>query len=165
MIFVRIEHTASDSTVELWEVATDYVYPVSIGEAAELANEEGCELPSPALVDSIWRAAEIKLKPKPINHNGTIAQMATQPVYEKQYAAIQEQLTRWLEVNVESAIGDLSALLVAGTHKDVVRDPKTGKLGLYGWHQLDGKVIQPMFTGHALSWIDYSQGVRLCRRP
>jgi hypothetical protein len=41
-----------------------------------------------------------------------------------------------------------------------------GKVGIYGWHRLNGEPIQgttPYF-GHAMSWRDYSQGLRLCKR-
>lgn len=135
-----------------WEVADMYIAPVSIGEAERIAKEHDCELPTPALVDAIWRAADLKLPPLPRSHNGTIQQMASPSVYADQDARIVAQLE-----------GKMFSL-VAGTHKDVVRCPRTRKLGLYGWHQLDGKVIQPLFTGHAKAWIDYSQGLRLCRR-
>jgi hypothetical protein len=146
--FVRLG--AADGTQ--WDVSDMYLAPVSIGEAERIAKEEGCELPTPALVDAIWRTADLKVAPLPRSHNGTIAQMASPPVYADQAARVLKQIE-----------GQPFALL-AGTHKDVVRCPRTGRLGLYGWHRLDGRVIQPLFTGHAMAWIDYSQGLRLCRR-
>lgn len=134
-----------------WEVAPDYIYPVGIGEAEKLAAAAGCELPTPALVDAIWKAADLRVEPLPRHHNGTAAEMATQPVYDDQARRIVAQLA------------GREYTLLAGTHKDVVRT-RRGQLGLYGWHRPTGTVIQPLFTGHSKDWKDYSQGLRLCRR-
>ena len=58
--------------------------------------------------------------------------------------------------------------LVAGHKKDVVIANKVfkmpGKVAIYGWHKPDGKPIQPLYTGHAASWVDYSHGIRLVSR-
>ena len=58
--------------------------------------------------------------------------------------------------------------LVAGHKKDVVITNKVftkpGKVAIYGWHKPDGKPIQPLYTGHAESQVDYSHGIRLASR-
>ena len=64
---------------------------------------------------------------------------------------------------VDAQIAGRTFRLLAGTNKDVAHGPD-GRIGLYGWHRLDGTPIQPFFAGHALSWKDYSQGLRLVRR-
>ena len=55
--------------------------------------------------------------------------------------------------------------LVAGDKKDVVIAAKLsgtpGKVAIYGWHQANGKPIQPLYTGHADFYADYSHGIRL----
>ena len=57
--------------------------------------------------------------------------------------------------------------LIAGIKKDIVisdkinSGPKTNKVAIYGWHKLDGKPIQPLYTGHVNWYVDYSHGVRL----
>jgi len=57
--------------------------------------------------------------------------------------------------------------LIAGIKKDVVlsgkisRDSKPNREAIYGWHKLDGKPIQPLYTGHINWWVDYSHGIRL----
>ncbi len=55
--------------------------------------------------------------------------------------------------------------LVAGHQKDIVLTPRlaedSGKVAIYGWHRQDGTSIQPLYTGHAETWVDYSHGVRL----
>lgn len=133
-------------------VAPVYAYPVSIGHAEDLAKEHGCELPTPKLVDAIWKAADLRIPPPTRSHNGTIKEMANREVFEDQ------------RKRIDAAIGGQVFQLLAGTHKDVVRCPNTGRVGLYGWHSLDGKPIQPPFYGHSRDWIDYSQGLRLVRK-
>lgn len=60
--------------------------------------------------------------------------------------------------------------LIAGILKDVVisgkilRSKNTDRVAIYGWHKLDGKPIQPLYTGHVYWWVDYSQGIRLVYR-
>lgn len=133
-----------------WLVAPVYYAPVSIGQAVSLAADLGYELPSPELVDAIWKAADLKLEPLPRRHNGTIAEMATEAVYLDQGKRIGAQ------------IADRAFHLLAGAFKDVV--VYKGKVGLYGWHRLNGIPIQPYYAGHSPSWIDYSQGLRLVKR-
>lgn len=55
--------------------------------------------------------------------------------------------------------------LIAGIKKDIIitSQLKThpGKVAIYGWHLLNGKPIQPLYTGHADWYVDYSHGARL----
>ena len=55
--------------------------------------------------------------------------------------------------------------MVAGHKKDVVISSRLtnspGKVAIYGWHQTNGKPIQPLYLGHVSTWVDYSQCVRL----
>jgi hypothetical protein len=37
-------------------------------------------------------------------------------------------------------------------------------VAIYGWHKLDGKPIQPLYTGHVDWYVDYSHGIRLIHR-
>lgn len=144
---VKAEMTRPDVEVVCggvkWMVAAEYIYPVGIGEAVEIAKAQGCELPTPALVDAIWKAADLKVEPVPMAPNR--GDSAGQFLDHRHH--------------VEGQLAGKSFKLVAGTHKDVVAGP-----GLYGWHRLDGVPIQPLYTGHDASWKDYSQGLRLCRR-
>ena len=40
-----------------------------------------------------------------------------------------------------------------------------GKVAIYGWHRADGDPIQPLYLGHAASWVDYHpRGIRLVHR-
>jgi hypothetical protein len=139
-----------------WEVAPSYIFPVGIGQAETIARERGCELPSKALVDAIWKAADLKVEPITRSvDNGLLANWGT-AMMSKEVFDDQARL-------IDQLIGGRPYRLLAGTHKDVIRIDD-GRLALYGWHHTDGRVIQPIYTGHARGWIDYSQGLRLCRR-
>jgi hypothetical protein len=146
-----------------WLVSPDYVGPVSAGQAEAMAKAAGGELPSPALVDAIWRQADLKILPPVRAQN-----IASAAVFADQKARIQ------------NLIGDKPFTLLGGTYKDIVQ--LGGKPQLYGWHVEDGKsvagvllhspftpgpgkIIQgPSGGAHNTSFIDYSQGVRLVRR-
>lgn len=129
-----------------WEVAPTYLAPIGLAEAKKIAEARGCELPTPELVDAIWRAADLRVEPQTMapNKGDDVAQFA-------EHAAI-----------VECAVGDRPFRLLAGTHKDVV--VSGARVGLYGWHRANGRVIQPFYAGHALAYRDYSHGLRLARR-
>jgi len=130
-------------------VTQDYMgAPANAEQAQALADSYGALLPTRKLVDAIWAAADLKLAPQPIP-NGT-ALPADQ-------AAMQHQAM------IEQQKAGRGGRLIAGHKKDIVLTHKLvpGKVAIYGWHQLNGKPIQPLFLGHSSSYRDYSQGVRL----
>lgn len=149
--FVRIEHGG-----KVWLVSPIYVAPVGIGQAEDIARALGCELPSPGLVDAIWRAADLKIDATKMirKHDGTPATMDSASTHE-------DQANRIAGLVGARGLG-IDFRLLAGAFKDVVQ--KDGKIGLYGWHRPDGSVIQPFYGGHARAWRDYSQGLRLVRK-
>ena len=59
---------------------------------------------------------------------------------------------------------------ISGIKKDVVisdlltRSVKQHRVAIYGWLQLNGKPIQPLYTGHVNWYADYSHGIRLVAR-
>lgn len=137
---------------QVWEVSRRQIGPVGIGEALSKAQAEGLDLPSPAIVDAVWQCADLKIAPHPRSFvHWTAAEMSDPAVYADQLA------------HIESEIAGREFTLLAGAFKDVVRG-SDGHIGLYGWHQLNGHPLQPYFTGHAMDWKDYSQGLRLVRR-
>jgi hypothetical protein len=136
---------------QAWEVSRRQVGPIGIGEALAMAQAEGLDLPSPAMIDAIWQCADLKIAPRPRSFvRWTAAEMNDPAAHAAQLAY------------VESQIVDRDFVLLVGAFKDVVRG-NDGKIGLYGWHQLDGRPIQPYFTGHGMDWRDYSQGLRLVK--
>lgn len=169
---------------ETWLVAPQPIGPVGIGEALALATGLGLKLPSPGLVDAIWRAADLQVIPPIRSSDGTPATMSSPAVYDAQ------------KKRIDALVGDRPFTLLAGTHKDVVMGDatsgpglKAGKPGLYGWmtdqpqgalvdqngHGAGvplhtpvtpgpGKVVQQPFGGHGLDWKDYSQSLRLVRK-
>lgn len=150
--FVEIEHGGAR-----WQVCPVYVAPIGIGQARDVAAQLGCELPSPGLVDAIWRAADLKIDATKMivsTHDGTPRTMNSPEVHAKQA----EKIAR--EVGERSLGKDF--FLLAGAFKDIV--VKDGKIGLYGWHRANGTPIQSFFSGHSPAWMDYSQGLRLVRR-
>jgi hypothetical protein len=136
--------------VDGWLVAPDYIAPVGIGEALAIAEDHGCMLPTPALVDAIWAAADLRLEPHPRTFEFWTMNEMSAP------AIILDQAAR-----VVREIAGRAYRLLAGTHKDVVL--VDGKLGLYGWHRNTGQPIQSLYMGHGPAWKDYSQGCRLVR--
>lgn len=137
-----------------WDVSPGYIGPISIGAAKEKAKELGCELPSPELVDLIWSIADLKLEPLTRTFVKWTAEEMSNP------AVLADQQRRIMAQIEEKAPNGYR--LSAGAFKDVCL--KDGKIGLYGWHRPNGKIIQPFYAGHSLAWNDYSQGLRLCRR-
>lgn len=126
--------------------------PLTPMAAQEVADSLGCFLPTRKMVDDIYKTAKIKLEPVPM------------------YAFRDSTPTMWhhhliIEGQRKSRNG-----LITGIKKDVVitskisRDAKPNRVAIYGWHKLDGKPIQPLYTGHVDWYVDYSHGVRLVSR-
>ncbi|MGA9451745.1 MAG: hypothetical protein WBW41_10450 [Verrucomicrobiia bacterium] len=134
----------------------DYLLmPVSPNTAQRVADRLGCVLPTRKMVDEIYAAAEVKLAPSPIPPGPA---MTTVPIF----AQINEMIRTQRQANLSSH--PLGAL-VAGHKKDVVISARladvTNRVAIYGWHQTNGTAIQPLYTGHAAAWVDYSHGIRL----
>lgn len=117
--------------------------------AQELADSLQCFLPTRKMVDEIYNSAVIKLAPIPLTQNRD-----STPTFYQHHLAVEKQRAG-------------RKGLVAGIQKDIVTTgrlytyPKRDRVAIYGWHQLNGKPIQPLYTGHVYWYVDYSQGVRL----
>jgi hypothetical protein len=120
--------------------------------AQKIADSLNCFLPTTKMVDDIYHAASLKLEPVPL-----FAFRDSSPTMYHHHLIVEGQR--------KGRKG-----LIAGIQKDVVisgklqNETRTGRVAIYGWHQLNGKPIQPLYTGHAASWVDYSQGIRLVYR-
>ncbi len=137
---------------QIWEVSRRQIGPIGIGDALKMAESEGVDLPTPNMIDIIWQCADLKISPQVRTFKRWTADEMNDPeVYSDHLAKIEKQ------------ISGRDFILLAGAFKDVVRGPD-GRIGLYGWHRLNGKPIQPYFTGHNLQWRDYSQGLRLIKK-
>lgn len=165
--FVPINVSILDSSTGKFIKATYYVSPdyLSVGTdddwarvnitptaAQRIADSLHCFLPTRKMVDDIYKAAKIKLEPVPLY----AFRDSTPTMYHHHLI---------LEGQRKGRNG-----LIAGIKKDVVisekisRDKRPDRVAIYGWHKLDGKPIQPLYTGHINWWVDYSQGIRLVYR-
>lgn len=127
--------------------------PILAQRVAKLLNSS---LPTKRMVDLIYQHSEIKLAPSPIPPTRN---MTTVPVFKAHNETVQQQLLPFLAQHREGK-------LTAGHKKDIiisnkVYSEKTAKVVIYGWHQLNGKAIQPVYNKHSNTWADYSHGIRL----
>lgn len=150
--FVAPDYLAVGSDVDY------FLAPLSPASAQRIAAATGCLLPTRKLVDAIHAAAPLKLAPLPIPPS---KEMVTVPVFARHNELVREQRKAAL---VSHPLG----ALVAGDKKDVVLTQqlaaKPGKVAIYGWHRTNGVAIQPLYLGHADSWVDYSHGIRLVHK-
>lgn len=123
--------------------------PITPMAAQQIADAYGCFLPTPLMVDAIYKASTVKLAPLPI------------------YAFRDSTITMWqhhlmIEGQRNNKIG-----LISGIKKDVVLSNKVlehqrpNRVAIYGWHTLDDTPIQPVYAGHVNWYVDYSHGIRL----
>ena len=126
--------------------------PLTPMAAQQIADILDCFLPTRKLVDAIYHHAAVKLEPVPL-----LALRDSTPTFYHHHLMIEGQRRG-------------SKGLVAGHKKDVVisskvsRDPRPDRVAIYGWHRLNGKPIQPLYTGHINWYVDYSHGIRLVYR-
>jgi len=132
---------------------TDWVrIPLTPMAAQKIADSFNCFLPTKKMVDLVYQQATVKLEPVPM------------------YAFRDSSVTMWQHHLIIEGQRKGRKGLTAGIKKDVVisgkilKDAKPGRVAIYGWHQLNGKPIQPLYTGHINWWVDYSHGIRLIYR-
>ena len=148
-----------EATPDYLAVGSDddwFLMPLSPEAANVIGALTDTRLPTPPMVDAIWQAAAVRLGPDSIAPS---AAMVTVPVFADHMRMIRARRT---------AVGAVPGDLVAGHKKDVVQTPHLdslqGRVAIYGWHRPDGRPIQPLYTGHASSHVDYSHGIRLVSR-
>ncbi len=137
----------------------DYFYlPMTPSMAQLLADTLGCILPTSKMVDEIYTAAEVKLRPQPIPPSDT---MTTVPVFEQHTDSIKHQFK-------QLGIDRSASYIISGTKKDVIvsnkiysSDRNFARVVIYGWHKSANDPIQPVYNGHTAEYADYSHGVRL----
>jgi hypothetical protein len=104
--------------------------------------------------DHVYENAAIKLSPffyKPVgNQNESVEKFV--------------EHNNQIELQKKEA-GGQNGQLIAGIKKDIILSHQlsdlSNKVIIYGWHQLDGKPIQPVYAGHVDWYVDYSHGIRL----
>jgi hypothetical protein len=137
-----------------------FLTPMTPLLAQRLADTLRYILPTRKMVNDIYTAAGLKLAPAPIPPS---AEMITVPIFAQHDSMV------WAQREPQLGSSPLGTL-VGGTKKDVVisnkirNDLKTGvpkPVVIYGWHQLNGVPIQPLYNGHGETYADYSHGIRL----
>ncbi len=125
--------------------------PVGGPTAQAVADAWGMVLPTRRVVDRLWQQAAVRLAPSPMAPS---AQMMSNAYFVEHQRRVEAQRA-----------GRPLGLLTAGHKKDVVLTPRhatqPGRVAIYGWHQLDGRPIQPLSLVHEATYADYSHGVRL----
>jgi hypothetical protein len=137
-----------------------FLTPMTPLLAQRLADALQCTLPTRKMVNDIYAAAPLKLAPVPIPPS---AEMITVLLFLRHDSLVRAERN--------SVLGRFPlGTLVGGTKKDVVisnkirNELKSGvprPVVIYGWHQLSGVPIQPLYNGHSETYADYSHGVRL----
>ena len=135
----------------------DYVrVPLGLSAAARIADQFEMILPTPRMVDTIYRTAPLRLSPQPMTPG---AQMTSTAYFMRHNDTVEAQRR-----NAGAAPGTL----IAGHKKDVVLTSRLasnrGRVAIYGWHRRNGRPIQPLSTVHGAGYADYSHGVRLVSR-
>jgi hypothetical protein len=112
------------------------------------------------MVDQIYVTAPCKLRPQPIPPSDS---MITVPVFAQHNDSVKS-------IRFPVLPQYRSGTLVGGTKKDVIISNKIYQnlninvpkpVVIYGWHQLNGIPIQPVYNGHSETYADYSHGIRL----
>ena len=132
-----------------------FLAPIAPETAQRIADALHCSIPTPAMVDAIYKTTAVKLEPVPLPPGPEMTDVQT---FIRHSEIIN---TQRLQQIVSNPLGSL----VAGHKKDVVisskLDSAPGKVAIYGWHKTNGAPIQPLYLGHTSSWVDYSQCTRL----
>ncbi|CAN5703147.1 hypothetical protein BH11BAC3_BH11BAC3_46330 [soil metagenome] len=164
--FVAVRSQIRDSTGKIHRavlyVSPDYLsvgtnngwarIPLTPMAAQKIADSFHCFLPTKKIVDLIYQHATVKLEPVPM------------------YAFRDSSVTMWQHHLIIEGQRQGRKGLIAGIKKDLVlsgkmlSDSRPNREAIYGWHQLNGIPIQPLYTGHINWWVDYSHGTRLVYR-
>lgn len=164
MIKIKTSITSDDGKIirVYYFVASDYLsvgsnedfarIPLTPMTAQKIADSLHCFLPTRKMVNDIYKAAKVKLEPVPM------------------YAFRDSAVTMYQHNLIIEGQRKLRKGLIAGIKKDVVitgmltRSSKPNRVAIYGWQKMNGIPIQPLYTGHANWYVDYSHGTRLVYR-
>jgi len=166
LIEKRWADVAGDSHQVVFAVLPDYLaigtdsdfvrMPMTPFTAQKAADLFGAVLPTRKLVDAIWAAAPVKLTPQ---FYAPLGDRNERPAMFLQHQRDIERQRR--------ATGARLGALTAGHKKDLVLSnamalpDRLDHVVIYGWHQPDGRPIQPLTNIHIGRYVDYSHGVRL----
>ncbi|RYZ61898.1 MAG: hypothetical protein EOP09_19380, partial [Proteobacteria bacterium] len=126
---------------------SDYLrLPMTPLTAQAIADHYGLFLPTVKIVDAIYRAASVKLDPRPFKPGPQMVSVG--------------EMVRHNSVVQSSLKTKIPAGIVAGHKKDIVISNlllrKPNRVAIYGWHLRSGTAIQPLTTVHGNWYADYS---------
>jgi hypothetical protein len=125
--------------------------------AQAIADAFGCIMPTRKMVNAIYTASTVKVAPVPFSP--ATYNIESVDVFWQSHQAIENQ-----RINAGAPIGSF----MGGIKKDVVITKllatSPNKVAIYGWHQLNGQPIQPLYLGHGITYVDYSHGIRLVKQ-
>lgn len=147
-----------------YEVMPDYLaigndtdfcrIPMSPHTAQKLADLFGASLLTARLSDHIWANAVNRLVPD--------SYLPVNDANEKVEKFVEHNSR--INLQLEEA-GGKSGELTAGIKKDVILSSRIAerpdRVVIYGWHNIDGRPVQPVYSGHIWQYVDYSHGIRL----
>lgn len=122
--------------------------PVTPMLAQRILDTVHAILPTRKMVDDIYQQAKVKLAPLPM------------------FAFRDSSVTMYQHHLMIEGQRQQRKGLIGGIKKDVVTtsklvtDKRANRVAIYGWHQLNGQPIQPVYTGHVNWYVDYSHGIR-----
>lgn len=123
--------------------------PMTPHSATTIADQFSATLLTTKISDDLFTAAQVKLDPRPLTKDRDAV-----TTFWQHHQIIEEQLR-----------GKPRGQLVVGHKKDVVLSnrlkEKPHRVAIYGWHNPNGKPIQPLYVGHGDWHVDYSHGIRL----
>lgn len=135
----------------------DYmIMPLSASTAQRVADLADAALPTPAMVDAIWLAADAHFEPVRFTPDEFMASV--------QYFERHNNL-----INAQRMLYDAPpGAFIAGHKVDVVMtaglSTHPGAIALYGWHRRNGEPIQHLYVGATDSLVAFSHGIRLVDR-
>lgn len=127
--------------------------PMRLQTALFIARQFGMLLPTPKMVDAIYRQAAVRLQPQPLPAG---PQMRSTAYFLRHNGMVAAQRD-----NLGAALGELTA----GDKKDLVLSARLWQapqqIAIYGWHWDIDRPIQTLSTVHGARYVDYSHGARL----
>ena len=122
--------------------------PLTPMASQQMMDEANAIFPTRKMVDQVYQHATVKLAPMPM------------------FAYRDSSVTLYQHHFIIEGQREQKKGLIAGIKKDVVTTsllatgPKKNRVAIYGWHQPNGRPIQPLYTGHVNWYVDYSHGIR-----
>jgi len=130
-----------------------FLAPMRLRTALTVAGRFRFSLPTRRMVDAIYAQAPIHLQPQPLPASAAMRSTA--------YYWHHNELVLAQRTDVPLPLGTLTA----GDKKDLVLTNRLwdhlSSVAIYGWHEANGRAIQPLSTFHGARYADYSHGVRL----